>query len=102
MASEGEHGAQTSGEYIAHHLQNLQVCKADGEWIWNHCAGNPMAINVDSMFFSVALGLVFWTGVIFLVLSATPIRVLMIEAIPHHLRGATAAGIGLLEVAAPH
>jgi len=59
MASEGEHGAQTSGEYIAHHLQNLQVCKADGEWIWNHCAGNPMAINVDSMFFSVALGLVF-------------------------------------------
>jgi F-type H+-transporting ATPase subunit a len=59
MASEGEHGAQTSGEYIAHHLQNLQVCKADGEWIWNHCAGNPMAINVDSMFFSVLLGLVF-------------------------------------------
>ena len=59
MASEGEHGAQTSSEYIAHHLQNLQVCKADGEWIWNHCAGNPMAINVDSMFFSVALGLVF-------------------------------------------
>ena len=59
MASEGEHGAQTSGEYIAHHLQNLQVCKADGEWIWNHCAGNPMAINVDSMFFSVVLGFVF-------------------------------------------
>jgi F-type H+-transporting ATPase subunit a len=59
MASEGEHGAQTSGEYIAHHLQNLQVCKADGEWVWNHCAGNPLAINVDSMFFSVVLGFVF-------------------------------------------
>ncbi len=60
MASEGGHGPQTSSEYIAHHLQNLQVCKSDsGEWIWNHCAGNPMAINVDSMFWSVLLGLVF-------------------------------------------
>jgi F-type H+-transporting ATPase subunit a len=60
MASEGGHGPQTSGDYIQHHLQNLQVCKADsGEWIWNHCAGNPMAINVDSMFWSVLLGLVF-------------------------------------------
>jgi len=60
MASEGGHGPQTSGEYIQHHLQNLQVCKDDaGEWVWNHCAGNPMAINVDSMFWSVLLGLVF-------------------------------------------
>ena len=60
MASEGGHGPQTSGDYIAHHLQNLQVCKADsGEWVWNQCAGNPMAINVDSMFWSVLLGLVF-------------------------------------------
>ncbi len=59
MASEGGHGPLTSGDYIAHHLQNLQVCKVDGEWLWNHCAGNPMAINVDSMFFSVLLGCVF-------------------------------------------
>ena len=60
MASEGGHGPQTSGEYIQHHLQNLQVCKADnGEWIWNHCAGNPVAINVDSMAISVILGVVF-------------------------------------------
>lgn len=60
MATEGGHGPQTSGEYISHHLQNLQVCKAEtGEWVWNHCAGNPMAINVDSMFWSVLLGLVF-------------------------------------------
>ncbi|HLU07451.1 MAG TPA: F0F1 ATP synthase subunit A [Woeseiaceae bacterium] len=56
MATEG---ARTTGEYITHHLQNLQVCKADGEWIWNHCAGNPMTLNVDSMFFSVLLGVVF-------------------------------------------
>lgn len=59
MAGEEGHGAATSGDYIAHHLQNLQVCKADGEWVWNHCAGNPMAINVDSMFFSILLGLIF-------------------------------------------
>ena len=60
MASESGHGPQTSGEYISHHLQNLQVCKdSTGEWVWNQCAGNPMAINVDSMFGSVLLGLVF-------------------------------------------
>ena len=59
MASESGHGPLTSGEYIQHHLQNLQVCKVDGEWLWNQCAGNPMAINVDSMFFSVFLGVVF-------------------------------------------
>lgn len=59
MAGEGGHGPQSSGEYISHHLQNLQVCEVDGEWIWNQCAGNPMAINVDSMFWSLLLGLVF-------------------------------------------
>ncbi len=59
MAGESGHGASTSGDYIAHHLQNLQVCSVDGEWVWNHCTGNPMAINVDSMFFSVLLGLIF-------------------------------------------
>ncbi len=60
MASEGGHGPQTSGDYISHHLQNLQVCRTDsGEWVWNQCAGNPMAINVDSMFWSVLLGVVF-------------------------------------------
>jgi len=63
MAAEGEQGAITSGQYIAHHLQNLQVCKLEtGEWVWNQCAGNLMAINVDSMFFSLLLGVVFiWT-----------------------------------------
>jgi len=60
MAAEGGHGELTSSSYIEHHLQNLQVCKSEtGEWVWNHCAGNPMAINVDSMFWSVLLGLVF-------------------------------------------
>ncbi len=57
MATEG--GARTSGEHIQHHLQNLQVCPTDDGWVWNACAGNPLAINVDSMFWSVLLGVVF-------------------------------------------
>jgi F-type H+-transporting ATPase subunit a len=48
----------TAGEYISHHLQNLTVCKKDGEWVWNECQGNFWALNVDSMFFSVVLGIV--------------------------------------------
>jgi F-type H+-transporting ATPase subunit a len=60
MAEEhtGGHG-ETAGEYIQHHLTNLQVCRADGQWVWNECAGNFWSINVDSMGFSVILGLVF-------------------------------------------
>jgi F-type H+-transporting ATPase subunit a len=54
-----EHGAKTSGEYIQHHLQNLQVCKQDGAWVWNQCEGNFWTLNVDSMFWSVFLGAVF-------------------------------------------
>jgi F-type H+-transporting ATPase subunit a len=56
--------AQTSGEYIQHHLTNLQVCRRDGEWIWNDCSAGLVdftTINVDSMAFSVILGLVFIT-----------------------------------------
>ena len=59
MAAEGGHGASDSGAYIQHHLQNLQVCKVDGEWVWNDCAGNFWAMNVDSMFWAVLLGLIF-------------------------------------------
>lgn len=44
----------------------------------------------------VALGMVFWAGVLFLVLSATPVREMVAMAIPPSLRAATAAGIGLL------
>ncbi|HEY5764154.1 MAG TPA: F0F1 ATP synthase subunit A [Rhodocyclaceae bacterium] len=60
MAAEGGQGPQSSGDYITHHLQNLQVCKDEtGEWVWNQCSGNLMAINVDSMFWSIFLGLTF-------------------------------------------
>jgi adenine/guanine/hypoxanthine permease len=44
----------------------------------------------------VALGVVFWAGVLFLLLSVTPVREMVALAIPPSLRAATAAGIGLL------
>jgi AGZA family xanthine/uracil permease-like MFS transporter len=43
-----------------------------------------------------ALGIVFWAGVAFLLVSATPLRERIAMAIPPPLRSATAAGIGLL------
>jgi AGZA family xanthine/uracil permease-like MFS transporter len=44
----------------------------------------------------VALGIIFWAGVVFLLISATPLRERIAMAIPSALRSATAAGIGLL------
>lgn len=44
----------------------------------------------------VARGIVFWAGVLFLLVSATPLRETIALAIPPSLRFATAAGIGLL------
>ena len=44
----------------------------------------------------VALGIIFWAGVLFLLVSATPLRERIAMAIPPALRAATAAGIGLL------
>src|SRR5207247_11394068 len=43
-----------------------------------------------------ARGIVFWAGVLFLVVSATPLREHIALAIPPSLRAAAAAGIGLL------
>jgi AGZA family xanthine/uracil permease-like MFS transporter len=43
-----------------------------------------------------ALGMVFWAGVLFLVVSATPLRERIALAIPPPLRAAASAGIGLL------
>lgn len=43
-----------------------------------------------------ALGIVFWAGVLFLVVSITPLRERVALAIPASLRAAAAAGIGLL------
>jgi AGZA family xanthine/uracil permease-like MFS transporter len=43
----------------------------------------------------VALGIIFWAGVLFLLVSVTPVRAGIARAIPRHLRTATAAGIGV-------
>jgi len=43
-----------------------------------------------------ALGMVFWAGVLFLIVSATPVREAIATGIPPNLRLAAAAGIGLL------
>ena len=43
----------------------------------------------------VALGIIFWAGVFFLAVSVTPVRESIARAIPHNLRMATAAGIGI-------
>jgi adenine/guanine/hypoxanthine permease len=44
----------------------------------------------------IALGIIFWAGILFLLVSATPLREAIALAIPPSLRVATAAGIGLL------
>jgi adenine/guanine/hypoxanthine permease len=50
----------------------------------------------DKVPWQIALGMVFWAGVLFLLISATPLRERIATAIPANLRLATAAGIGLL------
>jgi F-type H+-transporting ATPase subunit a len=66
MEEEGHSGghAETTADYITHHLTNLQVCRRDGEWVWNHCEAGLVdwtTINVDSMAFALILGFVFMT-----------------------------------------
>src|SRR5438876_8934709 len=43
----------------------------------------------------VALGIIFWAGVLFLLISITPVRETIAKAIPSELRLGTAAGIGI-------
>src|SRR5262245_8971675 len=43
----------------------------------------------------IALGIIFWAGVFFLVISVTPIREAIAKAIPSEIRLAAAAGIGI-------
>jgi len=57
--------AQTAGEYIKHHLQNLTWGQLpDGSWGFAHSAAEAkamgfMAIHLDTMFWSVFLGALF-------------------------------------------
>jgi len=44
---------------------------------------------------TTALGVVFWSGVLFVLASATPVRSSIARAIPHSLRIGVAVGIGI-------
>ena len=52
-------------------------------------------ILTQRIWWQVALGIIFWAGVLFLLISITPIRETVAKAIPSELRIATAAGIGI-------
>jgi adenine/guanine/hypoxanthine permease len=52
-------------------------------------------ILTQKVWWQVALGIVFWAGVLFLLISITPIRETIAKAIPAELRIGTAAGIGV-------
>src|ERR671912_700359 len=52
-------------------------------------------ILTQKVWWQVALGIVFWAGVLFLIISVTPIRETIAKAIPNELRLGTAAGIGI-------
>jgi AGZA family xanthine/uracil permease-like MFS transporter len=47
------------------------------------------------IWWQIALGMVFWAGVLFLLISVTPIRETIARAIPKEIRIGTAAGIGI-------
>jgi AGZA family xanthine/uracil permease-like MFS transporter len=52
-------------------------------------------ILTQKVWWQTALGIIFWAGVLFLVISITPIRETIAKAIPTELRLGTAAGIGI-------
>jgi len=52
-------------------------------------------ILANQVWWQVALGIIFWAGVLFLLISVTPVRETIAKAIPSELRIGTAAGIGI-------
>lgn len=52
-------------------------------------------ILTQQIWWQTALGIVFWAGVLFLLISATPVREIIAQAIPSELRIGVAAGIGV-------
>src|SRR6266699_6943017 len=52
-------------------------------------------ILTQKVWWQVALGIIFWAGVLFLLISVTPVRETIAKAIPRELRIGTAAGVGL-------
>lgn len=56
MASEN----MTPQDYIGHHLNNLRWTCVHSRWWIHKTPATFWTINIDSMFFSVVLGLLFW------------------------------------------
>jgi adenine/guanine/hypoxanthine permease len=52
-------------------------------------------ILTQGVWWQTALGIVFWAGVLFMLISVTPVRETIAKAIPSELRIGTAAGIGI-------
>jgi AGZA family xanthine/uracil permease-like MFS transporter len=52
-------------------------------------------ILTQRVWWQTALGIIFWAGVLFLLISVTPVRETIAKAIPPELRIGTAAGIGI-------
>lgn len=52
----------------------------------------------DQVPWPIALGMVFWSGVLFLLISVTPLREKLAESIPHGLKVGCAVGIGIFLV----
>src|ERR1041384_5773219 len=52
-------------------------------------------ILTQKVWWQPALGIIFWAGVLFLLISVTPLRETIAKAIPSELRIATATGIGI-------
>ncbi len=52
-------------------------------------------ILTQKVWWQTALGIIFWAGVLFLLISVTPLRETIAKAIPSELRIATATGIGI-------
>lgn len=52
-------------------------------------------ILTQKVWWQTALGIIFWAGVLFLLISVTPIRETIAKSIPPELRIGTAAGIGI-------
>src|SRR5678815_2702740 len=52
-------------------------------------------ILTQKVWWQTALGIIFWAGVLFMLISITPLRETIAKAIPSELRIATATGIGI-------
>src|SRR5579862_8584932 len=86
------------------------LCAAFGSILMGAAANYPLALapgmGLNAYFtytvvkgmgvsWQTALGAVFLSGIIFLILTVVGVRQLIVSAIPHELYGAVAAGVGL-------